>query len=161
MDFQYSQQHVLHYGPAHHCNINRKIGCIDACASVLPSENSHEIRAPDFCLQATASSRTKIGRVASALPSFPSAPTSGPRSAIITCGSARSLPTPRRPPKTSFASWTTPDQSSSTSLLHGTLRLLARDATRGAFKLKVDPFSKESYATSTSPRSRKRQPRRE
>ena len=85
-------------------------------------------------------------------PSFPSAPTSGTRPAIVTGGSARSLPTPRRPPNTSFASWTTPDQSSSSSLLHVTLRLLERDATRGAFKLvKVDPFSKESCATSTSP----------
>ena len=140
------------YGPAHHCNINRKIGCIDACASVLPSENSPEIRAPDFCLQATASPRTKIGRVASALPSFPSAPTSGTRPAIITVGSARSLPTPRRPPNTSSASWTTPDQSSSSYLHLGTLRLLERDATRGASKLvKVDSFSSEYCATSTTP----------
>ena len=35
-------------GPEKYCNVNRQIGCIDACASVLPSENSHETRAPDF-----------------------------------------------------------------------------------------------------------------
>ena len=35
-------------GPVHHCNINKQIGCIDACALVLPSEKSHKTRAPDF-----------------------------------------------------------------------------------------------------------------
>ena len=138
-------------GPAHHFNFNGKIGCIVACALVMPSENSHEIRAPDFGLQATSLSRTKIVHIASAAPSFALAPNYGTRPAIITGGSARSPPTPRQPPNTS-ASWTSPDQSSSSSLLPGTIRLLERNVTRGAFKLvKVDSFSKESCATSTSP----------
>ena len=92
MDLQHSRQTFSATGPAHHCNINRKIGCIDACALVLSSENSHEIRALDFCLQATASSRTKVGSVASAPPSFSSAPTSGTRPAIITGCLARFRP---------------------------------------------------------------------
>ena len=139
-------------GPAHHSNSNRQIGCIVACASVLPSENSHEIRASGFCLQATTSSRTKTGHVASAAPSLPSAPTSGTRLEIFTGGSAKSPLTPRPRQPTSYAFWTTLDKSSSSSLLLGTLRLLERSGIRGAFKLvKVEPFSMEFCATSMSP----------
>ena len=50
-------------GPGHHFKFNGQTGCIVACASVLPRENSHEIRTPDFCLQAAALSRTKVGHV--------------------------------------------------------------------------------------------------
>ena len=136
-------------GPAHHFNSNKEIGCTVACASVLPNENSHEIRAPGFCLQATVSSRTKTGHVASAAPSFPSAPTSGTRLEMFTGDSAKSPLTPRPRQPTSYASWTTLDQSSSSSLLLGTLRLLERRAIRGAVKLvKVEPFNMEFYATS-------------
>ena len=78
-------------------------------------------------------------------------PTYDTRPLIITGGSARSPPTPKRPPTTSSASWTNPDRSSPSSLLRGTLRLLEWNVTRGAFKLvKVGPFSRELYATSTS-----------
>ena len=137
---------------ARHFNSNRPIGCTVTCASVLSNENSHEIRASGFCLQATASSRTKTGHVASAAPSFPSPPTSDTRLEIFTGGSAKSPLTPRPRQPTSCASWTTMNQSSSSSLLLGTPRLLDRSEIRGALKLvKVEPFNMEVYATSMSP----------
>ena len=77
-------------GAAYHFNSNRQIGCTVACASVPPNVNSHEIRASDCCLQATASSPTKTGHVTSAAPSFPSAPNSGTRLEIFTGASAKS-----------------------------------------------------------------------
>ena len=49
---------------------------------------------------------------------------------------------PQRPPTSWSASWTIPEQSSSSSLLLATLQLLERSAIRGAFKLvKVELFN--------------------
>ena len=92
MDLQHSQQHILHYWagtPLQHQQANRLYRRMRVGAAQREISQDEGAR---FCLRATASSSTKNGRVASALPSSPSAPTSGTSPAIITCGSARCLP---------------------------------------------------------------------